>query len=83
MERDVQRGSSGTAMTLQFGFRGGPTTVNRMAVTYLYRIITHLFASLENFDVLLFYNNDYYLVYQLAAMIPFMPIRLYKRHDLS
>ena len=41
IEIDVLIGVFGTDMDVGFGFGGGPTTVNRMAVTALHRIVTH------------------------------------------
>ena len=38
-------------MTVRFGFGVEPTTVNRMAVTALHRIMTHLFVFIEFFSV--------------------------------
>ena len=78
MERYFWIGFSGTSMTVWFGFVGEPTTVNRMFMTYLHFIITHSFASLDMFFVLLVHKNDNFLVYQLVSMMPFMPMRLYK-----
>ena len=83
LERYVWIGISGTAMTVWFGFGGGTTTVNMMDVTALHRIMTPSFVSLEMFSILLVHNNDDWLGYNLAAMIPFMPLWLYKRYDMS
>ena len=66
-------------MTVRFGLGEGPTTVNRMAVTFFHCIVTHPFVSLDMFDVLLVHNNYYCLCYQLAATMPFMPMRIYKK----
>ena len=41
MERYVWRGVSSTTTDVLFGLGGGPTTVNIMAVTDLYCIVTH------------------------------------------
>ena len=70
-------------MTVRLGSRGVPNTVNIMAVTALHRIMNHLFLSLDMFDVQLVHNNDNYICYQLDTMMPFMPMRLYKRHNLT
>ena len=50
MERNFRRGVSGTAMTVQLIFGGGPTTVNIMAVNDLHHITNHSFISLKLFD---------------------------------
>ena len=68
-----------------------PYTVNNLAVTDLQRIMTPLFVPLNMFAVVVPYlfsvlfvlENYYCLVHQLSEMKPFMPIRLYKRHDMS
>ena len=39
MERYVERGVSGTAMSFRFILRGGPTTVNRISVTAFHSIM--------------------------------------------
>ena len=83
IERYLWRGVSGTTMTVRFCFRGGPTTVNRISVTSLHHIMTHLFVFLEIFFVWLVHNNDYFLGYQISDMTSFMLMRLYKSHDLS
>ena len=38
-------------MSVRFGLGGGPTTVNSISVTDLYRIMTPSFVSLGMFDV--------------------------------
>ena len=38
-------------MTVKFGFGGGPTTVKRMAVTALHRIMTQYLIYLDMFGV--------------------------------
>ena len=83
VERDVWRGVSGTSMDVRFSLVGGPTTVNIISVTDLYCIMSHLFFFLDMCDVWLVHNNDYCLVYQLVSVMPFMPMRLYKKHGLS
>ena len=70
-------------MSVRFGLVGGPTTVNIFSVTALNCIMTHSFVSLDMFDVLLFHKNDNQLGYHLSYMIPFLPMSIYKRHDLS
>ena len=82
-ERYVWRRVSGTVMSIWFGLGGGPTTVNIISVTALYHIMTPLFISIGMFSVWLVHNNDEWLGYQLAAMITFMPMSIYKRHDPS
>ena len=47
MEIDVRRGVSGTAMTFRFGLGGGRTTVNKITVNALHRIMTPSFVSLD------------------------------------
>ena len=59
------------------------TIVDKLAVIVLKRIMTPSFVSLDMFFVLLVHNNDYCLGYQIAAILPFMHMRLYKRHNLS
>ena len=54
MERYFLRGISGTAMNVQFGFGGGPTTVNRMAVTALHCIMNPLLLTFVMFDLIFF-----------------------------
>ena len=70
-------------MSLQFVLGGGPTTVNRISVTALHRIMASSFVSLEMFSVQLVHSNDYCLRYQLDSITLFIPLRIYKRHDLS
>ena len=70
-------------MTVRLGLGVVPNTVNIMAVTALHLIMNHFFLSLDMIDVLLVHNNDDYIGYQLAAMMPFMPMRLYKMHNLT
>ena len=78
MEVDFWRGVSGTAMPVLFGLGGGPTTVSRISVTALYLIMTLLFVSLYMFAVCLFNKNFNCLGQQLADMIRFMPMSIYK-----
>ena len=61
MERGVSRGFSGTAMTVWFGFGGGTTTVNRIAVTASHHIMTRSFVSLDMFSIWLVHKmaTDY------------------------
>ena len=71
--------------------KGRPTDVNKFSVTYFQLILTSssitvdIFALVVSylFDVWFALNNDDCLGNHIAAMIPFMPIRLYKIHDLS
>ena len=78
-------------MYVRLGLGGGPTTVNRISVTDLHRIMTPSFISLDIFSfvitylfaVLFFHNNDGLIGHQLAAMMPFVPMSHHKRHDLS
>ena len=66
-----------------------PNTVNKLAMIFLQCIMTPLFVSLDMFALFISYflclirNNDYCIGYQIDAMMYLMPIRLYKRHDLS
>ena len=83
MERYLQRGFYGNTTPVRFGLGGETTTVNRMATPDLHCIMTHLFISLRMFSVSIVHKNDEFLRYQFAAMIPFMPTRHNKRHDLS
>ena len=48
-------------MTLLFCLGGGPTSVNRMAVTALHYMVTHLLVSLDMFYVWLVHNNYNFL----------------------
>ena len=61
----------------------GFTIVDMFVVTVLQCIMTHSFVSLDMSVVCIFRYNDDCLGWQIAAMMPFMPMRLYKRHDLS
>ena len=70
-------------MTVRLGLGLVPNTVNIMAVTALHLIMNHFFLSLDMIDVLLVHNNDDYIGYQLAAITPFMPTRIFKRHNLT
>ena len=68
-----------------------PTTVNKLAVTALQRILTPSFITFDIFALVVPYlftvcfvhNNDDCLGQQLDAMMPAVPVRFYKRHDLS
>ena len=68
-----------------------PTTVNTLAVTDLQRILTPSFVTIDMlalvvpylFGILLVFNNDNCLGHNISAMMPLIPIRIYKRHDLS
>ena len=59
------------------------TIVNKFIVIVLKRIMNPSFLSLDMFSVWLVHKNNDCLGYQISAMMPFMPMRLYKRHDLS
>ena len=83
MKRDVSRGFSGTDISVKFGLVENPTTLNRISMTALHHIMNPLFVSLDMFDVLPVHNNDVCIGYQIADITPFMPMRLYKRHNLS
>ena len=61
----------------------GCTIVNKFIVIVLKFTMTPSFVSLDMFVVLLVHNNNEFLDYQLADMMPLMPMRIYKRHDLS
>ena len=61
----------------------GCTIVDIFIVTVLECIMTHSFIYLDMFVVCIVRYNDDFPGYQLAAMMPFRPMRLYKRHDLS
>ena len=68
-----------------------PTTVKILAVTALQRILTPSFITFDIFALVVPYlftvcfvhNNDDCLGQHLAEMMPAVPVRLYKRHDLS
>ena len=70
-------------MSVRFGLGVGPTTLNRISVTALHRIINPSFISLDMFAFLLVHNNYEFLGYHLASMIYFMPMRIYKGRDLG
>ena len=61
----------------------GCNIVDMFIVTVLEFIMTHSFVSLDMFVVFIVRYNDEFPGYQLADMMPFMSMRLYKRHDLS
>ena len=61
----------------------GCTIVDMFIVTVLQCIMTHSFVSLDMFVVCIVRYNDDYQGFHLADMMPFMPMRLYERHDLS
>ena len=72
------------------GTTGRSTTVNKVVVNALQRITTPSFITLDMFALVVLYlfavlfvrNNDDCLVYKISTMMPFVPIRLYKRYDL-
>ena len=82
-ERDAYREAFGFATDVMVSTIKGCTIVDMFIVTVLQCIITHSFVSLDMFVVCIVRYNDESRGYQLAAMMPFMPMRLYKRHDLS
>ena len=55
------------------------TIVDMFIVTILQCITNHQFVSLDMFVVCIVRYNDDSPGYQLAAMTPFMPMRLYKK----
>ena len=57
--------------------------VEKFVVIVLRRIMNPSFVSLDMFSVLLVHNNDDCLVHQLAALMSFMSMMLYKRHDMG
>ena len=83
MEIDASRGAFGFAADVMVSTRKGCTIVNKFIVIVLKCIMTHSFVSLDMFVVCIVRYNYDCPGYQLAAMMPFMPMRLYKRHDLS
>ena len=68
-----------------------PTTVNNFSMTDFQCILTPSFITVEMFDLVvpycfavLFFHKKYNCLYQIIdTMIPFLPIRLCKRHDTS
>ena len=82
MEIDASREALGFTGDVIGSTRRG-TIVNKFVVIFLKRIMTPSFVSLEMFHVLLVHKNYDWLGYHIAAMVPFIPMRLYKRHDLS
>ena len=59
------------------------TIYDKFVVIVLKIIMTPLFVSFDRLHVWLVHNNDDCLGYQLSPMMPFMPMRLYRRHDMS
>ena len=72
------------------GLTRRPTTVNRQDVTCLQRIFTPSFTTVGMIYLVVTYllyvlfilNNDDFLGQKISEMIPFVPIKLYKIHDL-
>ena len=64
-----------------------PTNINKSAVAAFQCIMTPSFVTHDMFDIIVpylftvwfFMNNDDCLGQQISTMIPFMPIRLYKK----
>ena len=83
MEKDTYREAFGFATDVMVSTIKGCNLVDMFIVTVLECIMTHSFVYLDMFVVCIVRYNDYCLGYQLAAMMPFIPMRLYKRHDLS
>ena len=82
MEIDASREAFGFTKDV-IGSTRSCTIVDMFIVTVLQCIMTHMFVSLDMFVVCIVCYNDDCLGYQLAAMMPSTPMRLYKRHDLS
>ena len=67
-----------------------PTTVKKLVVTALQRILTPSFITVDIFTLVapylfaLFSHNNYdCLGHQLDAMMPFMLVNIYKMYDMS
>ena len=82
-EIDAYREAFGFATDVMVSTIKACTTVDMFIVTVLQCIITHSFVSLDMFVVCIVRYNDDCIFYQLADMMPFMPMSLYKSHDLS
>ena len=82
MEKYASRESFGSARDI-IGSTRQCTIVNKFIVIVLECIMTPSFVSLDMFVVCIVRYNDECPGNQLAAMMPFMSLRLYKRHDLS
>ena len=65
------------------GSTRGCTIVKKFIIIVLKCIMTPSFVFLDMFVVLLVHNNDDCLGQQLSAVMLFMPMRIYKRHDMS
>ena len=83
MKIDAYSEAFGFATDVMVSIIKGWTIVDLFIVTVLECIMTHSFVSLDMFVVCIVRYNDDSQGWQLAAMMPFMPMRLYKRHDLS
>ena len=78
-------------MAVQFILRGGPAAVNIRTVTALYLIMNPLLLTVDIFSLVvvfifsvwIFRCNYECLGYQLATMVPLMPMSHHKMHDLS
>ena len=90
MEIYYSRETFGFAMVV-VGSTRRPTTINKLAVIYLKRIMTPSFISLDMFTLVVSFppppcficNNDDFLGYQLAAITLLVSKLLYKRYDMS
>ena len=76
MEKDTSREAFGFARDV-IGSTIGCTIVDKFIVIVLECIMTHSFVSLDMFVVCIIRYNDDFPCYQLAAMMPFMSMRLY------
>ena len=83
MEIDYSREAFDFATDVMVSTIKGCTIFDMFIVTVLQCIMTHSFVSLDIFVVCIVRYNDDFLGYQIADMIPFMPMRIYKKHDLS
>ena len=82
MEKYASREAFGFARYV-IGSTIGCTIFNKFIIIVLKFIMTPSFVSLDMFVFRLKLNNDDCLGYQIAATVPFMPMRLYKRLNLS
>ena len=82
MEKYASREAFGIARDV-IGSTRRCTIDNKFIVMILKYIMTPSFVSLDMFVVCIFRYNDDCPGYHLAAMMSLMPMRLYKRHDLS
>ena len=78
-------------MVVLLGSTPLPTIVNKFFATDLQRILTPSFITVDMFSlvgtyvfhVVLVHKDDDLLDQKISAMIPFMPIRLYKINDMG